>query len=191
MGRLGWRKPPRGPLELYRRTFGEHRYVTWEPHRQLWQVRQRNPISGKDERVALVFYYDALAADDLADATGVSRDEARALLVMNRHHSVRKLYRPFDYEWVRERLQERREFLRTDVEGYNRQLLDENERRWHQIRRRIAGEVAAGFGELRRWLPVLAKAREQKRQGDDRPLAEIIEEKKHQRSPVVAGADLE
>ena len=55
--REGWVQPDAGPLREYLAVF-PWRYVRWEPKRQLWEIRQLNPVTGTDERIELVFQWD-------------------------------------------------------------------------------------------------------------------------------------
>jgi hypothetical protein len=164
-------QPDRGPLEMYQSVFPD-RYVKWEPRRQLWEIRQRNPFTGFDERVELIFEWAAPPDPE----TGEPRTaEELAYMLENRHPSLTKVYAPFDYEFVRRRLRERLDFLLLGTEKYQQRITARNRRRQRSRLGDVAREMAAGLNEIKRWLPVLETAQ---REGVYRP---------HERTPLVRG----
>lgn len=157
VGRIGDRTPEPGPLEEYQKVFPE-RYVQWEPFRQLWEIRQVNPVTGHDERVELVFHY--VVRPDVWEnlppgIRGLGKDVVTAYLTTVSPGSTVKMYRPFDYEFVRQRIREWYELRNDGAEKLVNHAVDQNEKRFRQVKRHVAGEIAAGFGEIRRWIPAL------------------------------------
>lgn len=124
--------PEAGPLELLRSIWPE-RYVRWDPTHQLWEVRQLNPVTGQDERVELL-YRLARSPDGFAVPA----------------------YLPFTHQYVEKRARERSEFLRLGPKRYLEHVDQRNEARSQSIIRGVAGDMAAGLKELRRYFPVLA-----------------------------------
>lgn len=126
-------RPEPGPLAEYLRAF-PGRYVRWNTPRQLFEVRETDPDTGHDVRVALVFRW-------LADPeTG----------------QLTRCFRPFDYEYVEER---KADWYLTRHEGagaISAKVHKQNQARQRALLRDAAREYAAGLNEIRRWLPVLA-----------------------------------
>lgn len=153
-------QPEPGPLALYRSVW-PHRYVTWNVKRQLFEIREENPVTGQDERVELLCFYDYPPDPE----TGEERtDEEVALMVENRVPGMVQRFLPFDYEFVRERLRQRSEMLQDlsrhadRKAGYNRyaeRIARRNRARRRSQIRDWSRETAAWLREDRRWLPVL------------------------------------
>jgi hypothetical protein len=135
--------PESGPVALYRSVWPE-RYVVWNVKRQLFEIRQRNPDTGADERVELVFAYDAPPNPD----TGLLRSlEELEEMVRQGHPSLVRVYQPFDYEFVRRRLRERTEFLAAGLKHYSRRVTGRNRQTATTRRRSVAREQAARIGD--------------------------------------------
>lgn len=149
-------EPDPGPLELYRSTWPE-RYLRWDRRRQLWEIRQVNPDSGADERVELVFYYDAPPDPEIR----VPRSAGEiAAMIEAKAPELEKCFMPLGYPFVHRRLAERQQFLADGVKKYDRRVAERNRARQRTVLQDVAREQAAALGELRRWLPVLARKHE-------------------------------
>jgi hypothetical protein len=143
--------PDAGPLSLYQSVFPE-RYVAWDASRQLFEIRQKNPFTGFDERVELIFDWVVPP-----DAEGnFPTEEEMAAMIQNRSPRLRRQFKPFDYAFVRKRLAERYEFLRLGSERYTDAIANRNRARQRQRMGAIAREMAAGIKDIKRWLPALA-----------------------------------
>lgn len=128
--------PEPGPRDFLRSIWPE-RYVVWDAARQLWEVRQLNPVTCQDERVELLYR--------LAEAPD--------------GYSV-PAYLPFNYEYLHRRAQSRKDFLRLGPEKYGDLVDDRNRARSKSIIRDVAVFMADGLRELQRypgpgqWSPV-------------------------------------
>ncbi|HYD82730.1 MAG TPA: hypothetical protein VEA63_01735 [Opitutus sp.] len=140
--------PEPGPLELYQLTW-PHRWVEWDRSRQLFKVMQTNPITGGDERYEILYDYDTPLDQEGAPIGG----EALEKLLKEQPHAVQRRFRPFDYEFVRERRQQRFEFLHDGSRKYVEKTAREVTRIQRAIIRSRTSESAAALGEIRRWLP--------------------------------------
>jgi hypothetical protein len=132
--------PDEGVLERYQTTW-PHRWARWAPERQMWEIWERNPVTGRIERVTVVDRY------------------------VQGPMGLVPVYRPFDHEYVTERLRDRAEFLKLGPEGFVAAVRSKNERTSRSHLRDIVRELAAGLGELRRYWPVLA--------GDGPPIPQV------------------
>lgn len=121
-----------GPIEFLRSIWPE-RYVVWNGDHQLWEVRQQNPVTGRDERVELLYRKAASPEGFLVPA-----------------------YIPFNYEYLLTRARQRWQFLELGPARYEDMVNDKNRAVSRSVVRGIASEMAAGLGELRRYFPVLA-----------------------------------
>lgn len=136
VGLEGGLLPERGPLEFLR-TIWPERYVAWNGSRQLWEIRQLNPVTGLDERVELLYR--------LAEAPDGGSVPA---------------YLPFNYEFLYRRAQNRKDFLRLGPEKYGDMVDERNRARSKSIIRDVAVFMADGMRELKRypgpgkWAPV-------------------------------------
>jgi hypothetical protein len=157
VGAEGWVDPDPGALAEYQTTW-PHRRVVWDAEAQLWEVRQQNPLTGEDEHYEHLYLWDAppdergglLSPDDL---------ERRIHLAMigRDDHGLTQTYRPFDYEFVRERRRQRFEWL--GLRGKQRVsaiIADRNAALKRSKVRDVARNFAAAMGDIRRWIPVLA-----------------------------------
>jgi hypothetical protein len=157
VGSLGERTPEPGPLRELQATWPE-RYVLWNKERELWEVRQKNTLTGKDERVELLFWYD-ISDEDWealpAHIRGMGRETLSGYVAVQEPNSLIKRYRPFDYAYVRERKREWQILQREGAKGLVNESADINEARFQKVKRHLAGNMAAGFGEIRRWIPAL------------------------------------
>lgn len=157
VGRIGDRTPEPGPLEEYQKVFPE-RYVQWDAYRQLWEIRQLNPVTGHDERVELVFTYvvrEDVWQDLPPGVRGLGKDVVTAYLTTVQPGSTVKMYRPFNHEFVRERIRQWYELRHEGAAGIVNAVIDENEKRFDQVKRYVSADMAASFGEIRRWIPSL------------------------------------
>lgn len=161
VGRMGHVEPDPSALARYRAVFPE-RFVVWNAERQLHEIRQHNPVTGQEERVELVFWWTAPPHPDGRART----EEEIAAMVAGRDPALDRLYRPFDHQFVGERLQQWHEFQRLGARGLSTKVHAANQRLEASRRRAVASEMAAGFGELRRWLGVLADASEYRTAGE-------------------------
>jgi hypothetical protein len=157
VGREATVQPDPGVLEEYRTTW-PHRTVVWDALEQLWEVRQRNPLTGHDESYEHLFLWDA-PPDEQGGLASPDELERRIHLAMigREDHGLTQTYRPFDYEFVRERRRQRQEWLA--LRGKQRVsaiVADRNAALRRSKQRDLVREMAAGLNELRRWLPVVA-----------------------------------
>jgi hypothetical protein len=125
-------EPEPGPLAEYLRVF-PGRYVLWNVRRQLFEVRETDPDTGKDVRVALVCHRET-------DPT--TGHEAQ-------------LFRPFDWQYVEERKAEWYLLRHEGADALHRKVEAQNARAWRTKRRDAAREMAAGLNDIKGWLPVL------------------------------------
>ena len=157
VGSIGERTPEPGPLAELQATWPE-RYVVWNKARELWEVRQKNTLTGKDERVELLFWYDITDEDWEAlpaHIRGMGRETLSAYVATLSPASLVKRYRPFDYPYVRERKREWQLWLKQGAAGIVNESADINEARFQKIKKHTAANMAAGFEEIRRWIPAL------------------------------------
>ena len=82
-------------------------------------------------------------------------DEELADAIASQSPTLVKRYAPFDYAFVRRRLREWFEFQRTGSRGLSRRIAEQQDRKATSKRRDAAREMAAGIGEIRRYLPVI------------------------------------
>jgi hypothetical protein len=156
--------PDPGALEEYRATW-PHRYVQWDAAEQLWEVRQHNPLTGEDEHYEHLFLWDA-PPDEQGGLLSPSDLERRIHLAMlgRDDHGLTQTFRPFDYEFVRERRRQRYEWL--TLRGKQRVsaiIADRNAALKRSKQRDVVREMAAGLNDLRRYLPVIAALQQGKR----------------------------
>lgn len=71
-------------------------------------------------------------------------------------YDVRQVFRHFDYAFVNQRIREAFEFRHEGSAKYTDRILDRNRSRTRRRHRAIAANTAAGLGEIRRYLPLLA-----------------------------------
>lgn len=142
---------PAGPLAAYQAVWPE-RYLKWSWSRQMWEVRSVHPVTGVDSRAHLLFYYDAEMDE------GESPPSVEELAVMIRSHDrrLRKFYRPFDSRWVEAQLLDSFVAERLGTRGFVDRILDHNRALWERRSKDQADTLADGWGEMRRWFPVLA-----------------------------------
>jgi hypothetical protein len=144
VGREHGVRPPEGPLAEYCSVFPE-RTVEWDVRRQCFAIYQVNPILGGRERVELLREQAGYLLDDEGEPAKDSRGELIPRWTMT----------PFDYAFVRRRL---REWYDLRAEGSAR-LAGARARRHDRLERQkirsTAGEMAAGFKDIARWLPAL------------------------------------
>lgn len=168
--------PPRAPARDYFSRW-PHRYLRWEQKRGMWEVRQVNPETGEDERYELVFM---LEADGVAEHLDEAERQKRLMrMLKSGDPRVYKSYRPFDYRFVGKRIEESREFRKKGAEEMTRDRARANKKQRQKNRDQAAYEVAAGIGELRRYLPVIE---ELQKTGEYHP---------GERIPLVSGTDFE
>jgi hypothetical protein len=143
-------------LERYQGAF-PYRYIKWDKRRGMWQIRQRNPDSGQDERVELVFEYTV--PEELVEGySGEAKARRITEMVMQSHPAVRKAYVPFDERFVARRLKEKRLFEKYGAKHYTRHTAaGRNE---ENVLRRIsfvADEWATFVRQDQHWLTHLAE----------------------------------
>lgn len=148
--------PEAGPLALYRSVFPE-RYVVWDRPRQLFEIRQQNPETGHDERCEFVFTWDAPPDAE----TGQPRTAAEVAELLAAPGAARaalvRRFRPFDYVVVLDRLRQWWDFRALGPKRYSDALAAKNARQERTVVHDAAREMAAGLGEIRRWMPALAE----------------------------------
>lgn len=137
VGYEGHVAPDPGPLELYRSVF-PGRYVIWNAARQCFEIRERS--GSEDRRVEFV-------ADMVEEPPDPDALDARARKV--------RVFRPFDYEFVRQRMRERYEYEVEGADRYTDKILERNRKLTNGRLRTVANDNAARIGEVRRYLPTL------------------------------------
>ncbi len=148
-------KPAAGPLARYLRHFPQRR-VLWNVAHQLFEVRERDPYTGLDFRVCLVFEYESpperserarspeeWAAMQAADAKGPKRH-------------LQKVFRPFDDQYVNERIEDDYRNRHEGVGALSRRIRRHNEAivKKKELERR--NRMKDFLKSERRWLGVLA-----------------------------------
>lgn len=127
-----------GPLKAYLTMFPE-RELRWNKWRERWEIFQHNPVTGDYEWYTSLWEW----VDQVDPETG-EVDRVKG-------------YRPFDWRYVRE---VRRDWYRMRHEGIRR-MAEERAKKAERIKQQTkdytAGEVAAGYGEVRNWFPVQAE----------------------------------
>lgn len=79
-------------------------------------------------------------------------------------HGLSRVYRPFDYEFVRERRRQRQEWLALRGKARVSAIVADRNAALRRSRQHdIAREMAAGLNDLRRYLPVIAALQQGKR----------------------------
>ena len=151
VGREAHVEPEPGPLALYRSVWPE-RYVVWNWVRQLFEVRETNPVSGQDWRVTLVHQWGAPPDPDTGEARTEEEIEA---MVAARDPSVLMLFRPFDYQYVEERMAEWHLIRHEGHRALGERVRQRNAARQRQVLRESHERVRDWMREDRRWLPVL------------------------------------
>lgn len=125
--------PAAAPLARYLRVF-PNRYVKWNRWKQLWEIRQRNHTTGKDERVAFVCSWEP--------APGSGRLTA--------------VFRAFDHQYVTERL---RDWAMIQRHGLHHMSAVQTTKNTELARRRAAQadeEWTDIWRDIKRWLPAIA-----------------------------------
>lgn len=137
-----------------------HRYVVWDSIAQQWEVRQTNPLTGQDESYEHLFLWDCAPKED-KPATQIEIADAvhdyLAGRVTQKAAGLHELYRPFDMEFVSERIRQSYEWQK--LRGTDRQKSVVTDRNRAIARARTRGhaeEFAYFFKHERRWLPALA-----------------------------------
>jgi len=125
--------PEPGPLAEYLRVF-PHRRVLWNVARQLFEIRETDPDTGRDERVGFVFTWQP------HPETG----------------ELTRVFRHFDYDYVEERKADWYLLQAEGADALHRRTQAHNDRVAASKLRDAARESAAGLNEIRRYLPVLA-----------------------------------
>jgi hypothetical protein len=141
--------PERGPVDLYRSRWPE-RFVTWNYSRQLFEIGSYEDLGFRE----FVFLYDAPP-----DPDGNPRGpEELCAMIESGDMTITRVFRDFDYAFVKRRLMEAMEFdamnrdsakLADQVIGANRSIVTRNNKD-------VASRQAARMGEIRRYLPRLA-----------------------------------
>jgi hypothetical protein len=145
-------EPERGPVDAYRSVFPD-RAVTWNRDYQLFEITQKDGVTGEESRIELVFYWDA---EPLEDGTERTSEEIADMVSRGGEGCVRR-FMDFDYRFVERRLKERMEFLEKGALRYQRRLADRNAAKGERLMKGFAHDLAAVLGEGRRWLPAIAQ----------------------------------
>lgn len=145
--------PEPGPLAEYQSVF-PHRYVAWSREHQLFEIRHVDPEEGTDERIELVF---RLAAPPDPETQLPRTEEELAELAKQRDPSIVRVFRDFDYAFARQRLREAYTFTSLGLVRYNAERTRQRQRLEQSRTRGVAGEMAAAFNDIKRWMPTLAE----------------------------------
>lgn len=141
-------EPEAGPLALYLSVFPT-RTVSWNRQRQMFEITDSLAPGWRD----LVCTLDA--PPDPVSATPRSPEEVAAMIESG-SLDVRQVFRHFDYEFVNRRIREWFEFRHDGSVRYTDRLMARNRARTRRRHRAVAGNMAAGLNEIRRYFPVLA-----------------------------------
>lgn len=141
-------RPEQGPIDLYLSRWPS-RVVTWNRQRQLFQITDRD-VPGFRE---LVYQYDAPPDPAAGEPRG---PEELAAMIEAGDTTVTRVWRDFDYEFVRRRMREASEYLSMGDERYLARVMEKNRRRQKRDNHARAGNMAARMNEIKRYLPTLA-----------------------------------
>lgn len=145
-------EPERGPVDAYRSVFPD-RQVIWNRDYQLFEITQKDGVTGEESRIELVFYWDA---EPLEDGTERTSEEIADLVQTRGGEGCVRRFMDFDYAFVNRRLKERTEFLEKGAARYQRRIADRNAARGAAVLKSYSNDLAAILGEGRRWLPAMA-----------------------------------
>lgn len=135
-------------LELYRSRWPT-RDVGWDAKRQLFVITDSNDPGWRE----FVYEYDAPPDPE----TGVPRSpEEIAAMIESGAHGATRCFVPFDYRFAHRRMREAMEFTELGVRRYAEKIADKNDRIRKSWVRARAGHMAAGWNEIKRYLPVFA-----------------------------------
>jgi hypothetical protein len=160
-----------GPLALYRSAFPE-RYVVWNGEPELWEVRQLNPVTGQDEHYEFLYWWTAFdeKGNELDPEDVAALEAQREAYLRGRNIEAAlalaipvKLYRPFDYPFVIERLLQWQDFRATTAAERSARIAAHNRRVQERTTHDMKNEWEAWEREDARWLPVLAQHYDTKR----------------------------
>lgn len=157
VGRESDVQPDPGVLADYQATW-PHRTVVWDAVEQQWAIWQRNPLTGDDELYEHLYLWDS-PPDEKGGLASPDELERRIHLAMmgQSDHGLTQTYRPFDYEFVRERRRQRFEWLHLrGAQRLSAVIADRNAARRRSRQRDVARNFAAAMGDIRRWIPVLS-----------------------------------
>lgn len=155
-------RPAPGPLARYLRAFPRRR-VLWNVAQQLFEIRERDPYTGLDYRVGFVFEYEAppentRRAESLEEFEAMREAEAKG---PERH--LRKVFRPFDDEFVNERLEDDFRSRHGSIGTLSRRVNAHNDALARKKERERRTRIKEWLQEDRRWLGVLQAVQEGKR----------------------------
>jgi hypothetical protein len=143
--------PEPGPVAAYRSVFPD-RQVGWNRTHQLFEITQKDGVTGEESMIEWVFYWDA---EPLPDGTERSSEEVADMVSKGGAGCVRR-FSDFDYRFVERRLKERTEFLEKGALRYQRRIADRNHAKGLSVLKQHGNDMAAILGEGRRWLPAMA-----------------------------------
>jgi hypothetical protein len=143
-------EPERGPVDLYRSRWPE-RFVTWNYSRQLFEIGSYEDLGFRE----FVFLYDAPPDPDSGEARG---PEELCAMIEAGDMSITRVFRHFDYEFVKRRLTEAMEYdaMNRDSSKLADSVLNANRAIVTRNNKDVASRQAAKMGEIRRYLPRLA-----------------------------------
>jgi hypothetical protein len=144
-------RPEQGPVDAYRSVFPD-REIGWNPEHQLFEITQKDGVTGEESLIEYVFFWDAEPLPDGTEQTS----EAVAELVQKGGAGCVRRFMDFDYRFVERRLKERTEFLEKGALRYHRRIADRNHAKGVAVLRQHGNDMAAVLGEGRRWLPAMA-----------------------------------
>ncbi len=137
-----------------------HRYVVWDSVIQQWEVRHINPLTGHDESYEHLFYWDCAPKEEKPATQVEIADAVHDYLggrITQRDAGLHELYRPFDMEFVSERIRQSYEWQKLRGKDRQKSVVTDRNRAVARARtRQAAEEFAYFFKSERRWLPALA-----------------------------------
>jgi hypothetical protein len=140
--------PEIGPVDLYRSRWPE-RFVVWNRSRQLFEIRSFTDAGWRE----FVFEYDAPPDPD---GMAIETDQLAQMVVAG-DPTVRRVFRDFDYAFVRRRLIEAMEFdeMNRSSARLTDSIMEANRKLDKKRIKDVAARQAARMGEIRRYLPRL------------------------------------
>jgi hypothetical protein len=144
-------RPEPGPVDAYRSVFPD-REIRWNHEHQLFEITQKDSVTGEESLIEYVFFWDA---EPLLDGTEIPSETVAEMVSKGGAGCVRR-FMDFDYRFVERRLKERTEFLEKGALRYQRRIADRNHAKGVALLRQHGNDMAAILGEGRRWLPAMA-----------------------------------
>jgi len=152
--------PDPAVLAAYQQVW-PHRYVIWDPVMQMPEVRQVNPLTGEDESYEHLFLWDRAPVSNEKPSTSIEVADAVSDFLAGREtkegSGLVECYRPFDMEFVTERIRQRYEWLH--LRGQQRQsavVADRNRAIGREKLKGPGSELAYFYKHEHRWLPAIA-----------------------------------